>query len=207
MTSAAEHSGAGQSRGQKRRVRPLVGSVRRVAQSLLSLEQRFLSPLLGSVRGKDVLDVGCGTGRWLQRLSESPPRTLTGIDFSPEMLDRAKQKLGRRARARGGQRNLVARCEFICRCGAGVVSLRATLPIWTPSRMSFGALCEPGGKIYISDVHPETAVACGWKRGFRNGRRQIELITHQLFAVANSVVISPRWIRSHVPVGARVRTA
>ncbi len=53
--------------------------------------------MLGSVRGKDVLDVGCGTGRWLKQLSEAAPQSLTGVDFSPEMLDRAQRKLGRRA--------------------------------------------------------------------------------------------------------------
>ena len=38
------------------------------ANPLLSLEQRLLGPMLADVRGLDILDAGCGTGRWLQQL-------------------------------------------------------------------------------------------------------------------------------------------
>src|ERR1700751_5776060 len=65
---------------------------------MLSLEERFLAPLLPEISGKDILDVGCGTGRWLARLAELSPRSLTGIDFSAEMLARAKQKLAKGVR-------------------------------------------------------------------------------------------------------------
>ena len=36
---------------------------------MLSLEERFLAPLLPEISGKDILDVGCGTGRWLARVA------------------------------------------------------------------------------------------------------------------------------------------
>ena len=36
---------------------------------LLALEERFLAELLPDVRGLDVVDIGCGTGRWLARLA------------------------------------------------------------------------------------------------------------------------------------------
>ena len=39
-----------------------------------------------------VLDLGCGTGRLLSRLAEAIPQLAgTGLDFSTEMLDRARQ--------------------------------------------------------------------------------------------------------------------
>ena len=38
------------------------------ANPLVALEERFLKGLMPSIEGKDVLDVGCGTGRWLERL-------------------------------------------------------------------------------------------------------------------------------------------
>ena len=37
---------------------------------LLALEERVLGPLLAEVRGERVVDLGCGTGRWLARLQE-----------------------------------------------------------------------------------------------------------------------------------------
>lgn len=61
---------------------------------LLTLEERVLSALLPDIAGKDVLDLGCGTGRWLARLAQLSPKSLTGVDFSAAMLDRAARKLG-----------------------------------------------------------------------------------------------------------------
>ena len=62
--------------------------------ALLALEQRFLSRMLPNLRGLDVLDAGCGTGRWLQHLASRLPASLLGVDTSPEMLRRAEAKLG-----------------------------------------------------------------------------------------------------------------
>ena len=68
---------------------------------MLSLEERFLAPILPKLRGQDVLDVGCGTGRWLEKMAKRHATSLTGVDASPEMLERASEKLGRRAASRG----------------------------------------------------------------------------------------------------------
>src|ERR1700709_2159834 len=64
---------------------------------LLALEQRFLSRMLPDVAGLDVVDAGCGTGRWLQLLASRGPASLVGVDTSPEMLQRASAKLGTRS--------------------------------------------------------------------------------------------------------------
>src|ERR1700726_4250389 len=60
---------------------------------MLSLEQRILEPLLPSLAGLDVIDLGCGTGRWLNTLKDKKARSLLGVDFSPEMLRVAQSKL------------------------------------------------------------------------------------------------------------------
>lgn len=42
-----------------------------------------------------LLDVGCGTGEMLRLISETYPKIkLTGVDISPNMLDKAKSKIG-----------------------------------------------------------------------------------------------------------------
>src|ERR1700733_7445849 len=61
---------------------------------LLALEQRLLGPMLPDVRGLDVLDAGCGTGRWLHQLAGQSPRSLLGADISSQMLLLAAAKLG-----------------------------------------------------------------------------------------------------------------
>jgi len=44
-----------------------------------------------------VLDVGCGTGRFLQMLADKGVRKLAGIDLSPEMIKKARLQLGKKA--------------------------------------------------------------------------------------------------------------
>jgi SAM-dependent methyltransferase len=84
---------------------------------ILSLEQRFLEQLLPPIKGLDVVDVGCGTGRWLARLAERRPRSLLGLDFSAEMLLQAKLKLREAAKL------VLADCSSIPlpRCSAGLI--------------------------------------------------------------------------------------
>jgi cytosine/adenosine deaminase-related metal-dependent hydrolase/SAM-dependent methyltransferase len=141
---------------------------------MLSVEERFLSPLLPEFRGRDLLDVGCGTGRWLERLATSAAHSLTGIDYSPEMLDRASQKLGRRALLMLGDATTlpvsnnfadVVLASFVASYVDDVSQLAAELR----------RVVRPNGKVYVSDVHPETAAACQWKRGFPDGGQHVEL--------------------------------
>src|SRR5271156_685925 len=61
---------------------------------LLLLEQRFLSQMLPDISGLHVLDVGCGTGRWLQLLESRSAASLIGVDSSTKMLQRAADKVG-----------------------------------------------------------------------------------------------------------------
>jgi ubiquinone/menaquinone biosynthesis C-methylase UbiE len=60
---------------------------------LLELEEPEVDRALGVVRDLDVLDVGAGTGRHAIRIAEGGAR-VTAIDFSEEMLARARQKRG-----------------------------------------------------------------------------------------------------------------
>jgi 2-polyprenyl-3-methyl-5-hydroxy-6-metoxy-1,4-benzoquinol methylase len=53
-------------------------------------QRRTLAPFLDACRGADVLDVGCGVGRWslpLARLNR-----VVGVDLSPTMIDVARQR-------------------------------------------------------------------------------------------------------------------
>jgi ubiquinone/menaquinone biosynthesis C-methylase UbiE len=60
---------------------------------LLDLEEPEVDRALGDVKDLDVLDVGAGTGRHAIRLAESGAR-VTAVDFSEEMLAKARQKPG-----------------------------------------------------------------------------------------------------------------
>src|SRR5436309_1970250 len=60
---------------------------------LVAIEEAHVDRLLGDVRGRDVLDVGCGTGRHALRLAAAGAR-VTAVDFSDAMLTRARAKPG-----------------------------------------------------------------------------------------------------------------
>jgi len=62
-----------------------------------------LAPWLEVAPGTQVLDIGCGIGRWSRRLAQRGAR-VTGIDLSPTMVSEAR----RRAHAEG----VASRCEF-----------------------------------------------------------------------------------------------
>lgn len=60
---------------------------------LIALEEPRVAELMGPVNGLEVVDIGCGTGRHSLRLAAMGAR-VTGVDFSPGMLSRARAKTG-----------------------------------------------------------------------------------------------------------------
>lgn len=54
-----------------------------------------LQTLVSAISPKIMLDVGCGTGRWLSELQSAIPQVF-GLDFSMGMLHHAQQNIGNR---------------------------------------------------------------------------------------------------------------
>ena len=136
---------------------------------LIALERRFLSRMLPDVSGLDVLDVGCGTGRWLQFLVPHHTASLVGVDASPEMLQRASAKL-RYLQRPPRQGSCVAGCpssnplaDLIL--ASFVLSYLDECGCLRPRTLSGSQ--RPGATIFLSDMHPDTATSCNWKRSFK----------------------------------------
>ena len=145
---------------------------------LLSLEEDFLLQLLPQVPGLDVVDMGCGTGRWLQHLASQHPRTLVGVDDSCEMLARAEEKVGRAAMF------LHADCgSALLGDGSADLCLASFVTSHVDDLERFSRqvarTLRPGGNAFITDVHPETAARLSWKRAFRYGQQSISLSTYE----------------------------
>src|SRR5688572_20401946 len=66
------------------------------ANPLPALEGPYVRELLGEVRGLEVLDLGCGTGRHALWLAAAGAR-VTALDFSEGMLAEALRKPGAEA--------------------------------------------------------------------------------------------------------------
>jgi len=141
---------------------------------LLKLEERYLIPLLPPLKGREVLDVGCGTGRWLCRLEDYEPSRLVGVDISEEMLAHAKTKVGSTTELyqsacvslSGGDRSKT----FV---------LSSFVLSYVQDLSAFAEEChrviESGGWIVLSDVHPLTSTKFRWKRGFNILGANVEL--------------------------------
>jgi len=133
---------------------------------LLMLEERKATPLLPVISGGNVLDIGCGTGRWLTQLEALDPASLTGIDCSISMLERAREKVRSTTKLVHGD------CSVLPGDDTSYSFVMASFLIsYIEDLHGFARECarvlRPDGSILISDMHPTTAVERGWTRSFQ----------------------------------------
>src|SRR5271157_812594 len=152
--------------------------------ALLALEKRYLEPLLPCATGLDVVDLGCGTGRWLNILKEGEPRSLLGVDASVEMLRQAKRKLKNAARFAHADGSSILLSE-----GSDDVVLGNFVLSYVEAAYEFLAnartALREGGSLFLTDVHPGTSAALEWRRGVRSeaGFREIRTFERSIHGV------------------------
>jgi ubiquinone/menaquinone biosynthesis C-methylase UbiE len=142
---------------------------------LLAREERYLLPLLTSLRNKRVLDLACGTGRWLELLAKHGSGDGFGIDGSSAMLRVAGEKC---AGAHRFAQGICERLPFrdgtfdlgVCSFALGhIADLKAVVE-------ELARVLQPGADLFVSDLHPE-ALARGWRVGFRDEDSALEIET------------------------------
>ena len=144
---------------------------------LLMLEERCVTPLLPPLSGQDILDVGCGTGRWLTKLEAFEPASLTGIDCSAAMLEHAGSKVCSTTMLELSECSALpgedSSSSFVL--GSFVLSYLDDL-------QEFASQCarilRPNGWLLVSDMHPMTAAERGWTRSFHVDKKKIEITAH-----------------------------
>lgn len=140
---------------------------------VMRAEERAMLTLMSSdLHGQSVLDVGCGSGRYMLHALGRGAARVTGIDLSVEMLERAGAEL--RAHHHPGEADLVqgnleklpvpgeSADLTICAMTIGHV------PHLQPALAELRRATRPGGLILCSDVHP-IGHALGWLRDFKSG--------------------------------------
>jgi len=144
---------------------------------LLALEMRILSARIGSLNGLRVIDVGSGTGRWLE-YARSRGAHAFGLDLSHDMLMQAWSKTGCRGKLVqadaeripfGDDAADLALASFVTAYSTDVAVLLTEL-----SRIA--------RRVTISDLHPSAAQA-GWTRSFRSGGELYE-VEHRAWSAA-----------------------
>jgi malonyl-CoA O-methyltransferase len=155
---------------------------------LMRVEERAVRALMPDLHGTTVVDVGCGTGRYLELARTLGAARLVGIDSSAEMLGRVRVPDARLAR--GSVEALPMRSATadvaICALTLGHVrSLgRAFVELARVSRV--------GGVLICSELHPIGATL-GWRRTFTaQGQR---------FAVQDAGHSLEDWLTASVAAG------
>lgn len=162
---------------------------------LVALNGRILTQQLGDLAGLRVVDIGCGTGRWIQQ-ARAQNANCIGFDSCFEMLLQADRKglvRGRVATADAALlpvRNAVA---DVIVCSLCLSYVRDPSPVL----QEMSRITRLGGRIVISDLHPD-AVSAGWSRAFRVGTDTYELAhnTHSADLIqecARKARLVPSW--------------
>jgi len=121
---------------------------------LIGLEEPLVRDALGDVAGKDVLDLGCGTGRHTLRMAAGGAR-VTALDFSEGMMEKARAKSGAES-VRFLAHDLHERLPFAARSFDLVVSGLVLEHIRDLGEFFREALrvLRPGGRAVVSGMHP-----------------------------------------------------
>ncbi|MBC9033493.1 class I SAM-dependent methyltransferase [Sphingomonas sp. JC676] len=143
------------------------------------LDDELVADMTPPLAGLDLLDAGCGTGR---RLRDCGAATAIGIDLSPEML-----AAGRAAGLPDTIPTLVGDLRALpvadrafdvvwCRLAIGHV------PECEAVYAELSRVCRPGGRVIVSDFHPDAHLA-DFRRTFRHDG-EVHEVEHYLHNVA-----------------------
>jgi malonyl-CoA O-methyltransferase len=140
-------------------------------------ERAMLGLMPATLQGQTVLDVGCGSGRYMLHALRRGATRVTGVDLSPEMLQRAGAELSALPPDAGAEIELVqgslaalpVRDAFadLTVCGLVVGHLEHLQQALT----ELHRVTRPGGVLLCSDVHP-IGHALGWLRDFKFGNQR-----------------------------------
>ncbi len=133
-------------------------------------EGAMLALLPAALHGQSVLDVGCGSGRYMLHALRRGAARVTGVDPCREMLERADAALGmhggdaRIERIQGGLESLPVPdvCADLTLCGLTLGHVERLQSALAELRR----VTRPGGTLLCSDVHP-IGHALGWQRDFK----------------------------------------
>jgi ubiquinone/menaquinone biosynthesis C-methylase UbiE len=157
---------------------------------MLDLDEVLFPRLVNSaiIAGKNVADIGCGTGRHWEKLFALNPGTLTGFDTSGGMLARLQQKFPSANIYRitddlfsdmpSGSFDTIVSTLTV----AHIKNIEAALLAWM-------RILKPNADIVITDFHPQT-LANGGKRTFKHGRSfiAVENYVHPVNTIKNLIL-------------------
>jgi malonyl-CoA O-methyltransferase len=156
-----------------------------------ALESSLVNGLELDLRGKRLLDAGCGIARRLRGATDAGAALAVGVDLTLPMLAQAG---GGTLLAAGDVRALPAASAAFdvvwCRLVLG------HLPALAGAYAELTRVCAARGTVVVSDFHPD-AVAAGHRRTFRDGSGIVREVEHHVhspeahIAAAREAGLSP----------------
>ncbi|HXW84086.1 MAG TPA: class I SAM-dependent methyltransferase [Candidatus Binataceae bacterium] len=151
---------------------------------------------IGDLRGKQVLDAGCGEGYQTRLLARRGAR-MTGIDLSPRMIDLAREEERREPLGiRYEQGSFTELRPFADQMFDAAVSFMALMdgPDFPAAMREMRRLLKPGGELVFSILHPVNTRGFGWIRDSRGEETHFTLAEY-----FNQEPFVERWNFSRAP--------
>ncbi len=142
---------------------------------LMQIEQLAMCSLLPSVTGLDILDLGCGSGRYVLLATQLGTRRIVGLDNSLAMLERGQSGLALNEAIQSELDAIPYRAAsfdgIICALAAGHLPEDRMRSVIRES----ARVLRPGGWLLLSDFHPFLYL--------NGGKRTFTAVNGQRFAV------------------------
>jgi ubiquinone/menaquinone biosynthesis C-methylase UbiE len=157
---------------------------------MLHLDERLFSMLINGVdvRGKQVADIGCGTGRQWPRIFGKQPEALTGFDVSGGMLKKLNEKYP------AAHTKLITDNLFSDIPDAAFDVIVSTLTVAhiediEEAMQAWCRLLKPQAEIIITDFHPHT-LAFGGQRTFKhnNSVMAVRNYVHPIYTIKEVLI-------------------
>ncbi len=153
--------------------------------STVAVDDMHFPALWADVAGKDVLEIGCGTGRHTLRLARQGNR-VTALDLSPGMLAQARAKLA------GFEVRLIERDIMAGGDDLGLYDVIVTALVMEHIEdietffVCVAASLKPGGRFFMSEVEPARLAAGGVARFYdpaTGERHDMKSFAHDAVAI------------------------
>ncbi|MBB4132678.1 class I SAM-dependent methyltransferase [Xanthomonas sp. 3075] len=184
---------------------------------MLAEERAMLALMPGTLQGQHVLDAGCGSGRYMLHALRRGALHVTGVDLSPQMLQRAGAELMHdwpavRVSLQQGSLDQLPLPDALADLSVCALVVGHLQQLW-PALEELHRVTRVGGLVLCSDVHP-IGHALGWRRDFKaDGQHYAVRHTQHLYSdwhaacaslgLVIEAVAEPMLDPADIPPGAR----